>query len=167
MSLYEPFEISHVANAPLEQVWHAWTTEADLLQWWGPSGLEMKAASVDVSPGGKFHYVMSNGADAEEPFELWGALEYVEVEPLQHIVFDNYFSDADGGKTRHFMNPDWPLVVRTTLTLVADGDKTLIHMQGGPIDASELEQKIYSDNFESMRIGFSGTFAQLDDFLAK
>lgn len=166
MNTREPFRISHVANAPIGVVWNAWTREDELAKWWGPAGLVMKIAKADVRPGGKFHYSMTNEPDAEQQFEMWGAFDYLEVEPHQHIVFVNYFSDEHGTKQRHFMNPEWPLEVQSTITFVEDGDKTLIHLEGGPINAQPNEEAIYFDNLESMRIGFSGTFAQLDEYLA-
>ena len=166
MNAREPFRISHVANAPIGVVWNAWTKEAELAKWWGPTGLHMKVCNADVRPGGKFHYLMTNEPDSSEQFEMWGAFDYLEVETHQHIVFVNYFSDAEGSKQRHVMNPEWPLEVKSTLTFVEDGDQTLIHLEGGPINALPNEEKLYFDNLESMRIGFSGTFAQLDDYLA-
>lgn len=166
MSAREPFRISHVANAPIGVVWDAWTNEKQLAKWWGPTGLVMEVCKANVEPGGKFHYLMTNGADATEKFEMWGAFDYLEVDLHQRIVFVNYFSDPNGGKTRHFMNPEWPLEVQSTLTFVEDGDQTLIHLEGGPINAQPNEEELYYANLESMRIGFGGTFAQLDDFLA-
>jgi uncharacterized protein YndB with AHSA1/START domain len=166
MTEREPFRISHVANAPIGVVWNAWTKEDEMAKWWGPAGLAMKIAKADVRPGGKFHYCMTNEPDAAEQFEMWGAFDYLEVEPHQQIVFVNYFSNAEGGKTRHIMNPEWPLEVQSTITFVEDGDQTLIHMEGGPINALPHEEDLYYENVESMRIGFSGTFAQLDEYLA-
>ncbi|CAB4641518.1 MAG: SRPBCC domain-containing protein [Actinobacteria bacterium] len=162
----EPFRISHVVKAPIGVVWNAWTREEELLQWWGPAGLEMSYCAADVKPGGKFHYLMTNEPDANETFEMWGAFDYLEVEPQQRIVFVNYFSDENGGKTRHSMNPDWPLEVKSILTFVEDGDQTLLHLEGAPINAAPHEEELYFQNLESMRIGFGGTFAQLDEHLA-
>ena len=167
MTSREPFRISHVANAPIGVVWNAWTREAELAKWWGPAGLVMKIAKADVRPGGKFHYAMTNEPGAEQHFEMWGAFDYLEVDEHQRIVFVNYFSDAEGGKARHYMNPEWPLEVQSTITFVEDGDQTLIHLEGGPINALPNEEAIYFDNLESMRIGFSGTFAQLDEYLSQ
>jgi uncharacterized protein YndB with AHSA1/START domain len=166
MTERQPFRISHVADAPIGVVWNAWTREAELAKWWGPTGLFMKVCKANVVSGGKFHYLMTNEPTANEDFEMWGAFDYLEVELHQRIVFVNYFSDAEGGKTRHFMNPDWPLEVQSTLTFVEDGDQTLIHLEGAPINAMPHEEDLYFENLESMRIGFSGTFAQLDDYLA-
>ena len=165
MSSREPFRISHVAKAPIGVVWNAWTREEELLQWWGQAGLEMSFCSAKVEPGGKFHYLMTNEPDANETFEMWGGFDYLEVDLHQRIVFVNYFSDEDGGKTRHFMNPDWPLEVKSTLTFVEDGDQTLIHLEGAPINALPNEEDLYFENLESMRIGFGGTFSQLDNYL--
>jgi len=161
-----PFRISHVANAPIGVVWNAWTNETELAKWWGPAGLHMAVCKANVEPGGKFHYQMTNEPGSEQPFEMWGAFDYLEVDKHQRIVFVNYFSDAAGGKTRHFMNPEWPLEVQSTLTFVEDGDQTLIHLEGGPINALPNEEAVYYENLEGMRVGFSGTFAQLDDYLA-
>lgn len=165
MTTREPFRISHVANAPIGVVWNAWTNERELAQWWGPAGLTMAVCKANVEPGGKFHYQMINLPEAAEQFEMWGGFDYLEVERHQRIVFVNYFSNAQGAKTRHFMNPEWPLEVQSTLTFVEDGDQTLIHLEGGPINALPNEEQVFFDNLESMRIGFGGTFAQLDEYL--
>jgi uncharacterized protein YndB with AHSA1/START domain len=169
MTAREPFRISHVANAPIGVVWNAWAREEDLLQWWGPVGLEMSYCSAEVKPGGKFHYLMTSGtedSDKGSQFEMWGGFDYLAVDLHQRIVFVNYFSNSDGGKTRHSMNPDWPLEVKCTLTFVEDGDQTLIHLEGAPINALPHEEDLYFESLDSMRIGFSGTFAQLDEYLA-
>lgn len=166
MTTRDPFRISHVANAPIGVVWNAWTNERELAQWWGPAGLHMKICKADVRPGGKFHYLMTHEPDSSQQFEMWGAFDYLEVEMHQHIVFVNYFSDSDGGKTRHNMNLDWPLEVQNKLTFIEDGDQTLIHLEGAPINALTHEEQVFFDNLESMRIGFGGTFAQLDEYLA-
>jgi uncharacterized protein YndB with AHSA1/START domain len=166
MTTREPFRISHVVNAPIKKVWQAWTIQSQLEKWWGPVGLEMHVAKADVRTGGKFHYQMASHPAASEKFEVWGAFDYLEVEEEQRIVFVNYFSNEAGEKARHYMNPEWPLEVKSTLTFVEDGDKTLLHLEGGPINAAPNEEAVYYENLESMRIGFSGTFSQLDDFLA-
>jgi len=34
----------------------AWTQAHRLAEWWGPKGLTMKVAKLDLRPGGTFHY---------------------------------------------------------------------------------------------------------------
>jgi hypothetical protein len=36
-----------------------------------------------------------------------------------------------------------------------------------PIEATELERKTFDDGMQSMRQGWTGTFEQFDDYLAK
>jgi uncharacterized protein YndB with AHSA1/START domain len=166
MTEREPLRISHIAKAPIGVVWNAWTIADQLAKWWGPQGLKLAVVQANVEAGGKFHYLMSNEEGTQERFEMWGAFDYVSVDRHQQIVFINYFSDAEGGRARHVLNPDWPLEVYNTLTFVEDGDQTLIHLEGAPLNAMPHEVDLFYANVESMRIGFGATFAQLDEFLA-
>ena len=52
------FVLTRTFDAPRDLVWKAWTEPKRLMEWWGPKGFKMKAAKVDLRPGGTFHYGM-------------------------------------------------------------------------------------------------------------
>jgi uncharacterized protein YndB with AHSA1/START domain len=156
--------IKRVFDAPRELVFKAWTEPERLAQWWGPKGFKMKKVSVDLRPGGVFHY----GMTSPDGHEMWGRFVYREITPPERLVFVNSFSDENAGITRApFLDNTWPLEVLNVLTFTEQDGKTLMTMRGGPINANDAERKAFDGFHPSMQAGFAGTFAQLDDYLAK
>ena len=157
-----PFVISRTFNAPRDLVWKAWT-EREHMQWWGPKGVTIHHAKLDLRPGGTFHY----GMKTPEGREMWGKWVIREVVKPERLVFVNSFSDADGGLTRHPMSPHWPLELLSTVTFVAQGDKTLLTIEWLPLNATEIERKTFDEGHESMKNGWGGTLDRLAEHLAK
>jgi uncharacterized protein YndB with AHSA1/START domain len=157
-----PFVISRTFNAPRDLVWKAWT-EREHMQWWGPKGVTIHHAKLDLRPGGTFHY----GMKTPEGREMWGKWAIREIVKPERLVFVNSFSDADGGLTRHPMSPHWPLELLSTVTFVAQGDKTLLTIQWLPLNATEIERKTFDESHESMKNGWGGTLDRLAEHLSK
>jgi len=159
----EAFSITREFDAPVDLVWKAHTEADRLAQWWGPKGFSMLSCKLDLTPGGLFHYGMRspNGQD------MWGRFVYREIVAPKRLSFVVSFSDKDGGKTRHPWSVTWPVEVLNTMTLTERDGKTVLTVQGHPINATEDEIKTYEAGHESMRQGFKGTLDQLDEYLAK
>jgi uncharacterized protein YndB with AHSA1/START domain len=85
----------------------------------------------------------------------------------ERIVFVNSFSDENGAITRAPFSDKWPKEVRNTLTLTEEGGKTTLSLHGGPIGVTDEERAMFESMFASMQQGFSGTFEQLEQYLAK
>jgi uncharacterized protein YndB with AHSA1/START domain len=157
------FVFEHDFEAPRDLVWKAWTEPQRLAKWWGPAGFEMSVRSLDLRPGGVFHYSMQmpNG-----PL-MWGKFVYREVVPQERIVFVNSFSDEKGGVTRNPWIAGWPLEVLNAVALTEHDGKTRLTMRGGPINATEEELQAFRGGLAGMEQGFAGAFAQLDRYLAE
>ena len=163
-SRLEPeFVISREFDAPRDLVWEAFTEGERLAQWWGPKGFKIMVSKLDLRPGGIFHYCMQS-PDGQE---MWGKFVYREIVAPERIVFILSFSDDKGNTTRAPFSPTWPLEVLNTLTLSEHEDKTTLTLRGGPINATEEERKTFEAEFDSMRQGFTGTFDQLAEYLAR
>jgi uncharacterized protein YndB with AHSA1/START domain len=159
----QEFVISRVFDAPRERMWKAWTEREQLMQWFGPRGFTMSTAKLDFRPGGIFHFNMrSQGGQ-----EMWGKFVYREIVPPERIVWINSFSDEKGGTTRHPMSPGWPLEMLTTATFTERDGKTTVTIRWAPLNATESERQTFDAGHESMRMGWTGTFDQLADYLAK
>ena len=65
------------------------------------------------------------------------------------------------------MSPTWPLEVLNTMTLSEHDGRTTLTIRGAPINAADEERKTFQAGRESMKHGFTGTFDQLADHLAK
>jgi uncharacterized protein YndB with AHSA1/START domain len=71
--------------APIEEVWKAWTSPADIQKWNAASeDWHCPSAEIDLSPGGKFSYRME-AKDGSMGFDLEGT--FTKVVPYQLIEF--------------------------------------------------------------------------------
>jgi uncharacterized protein YndB with AHSA1/START domain len=122
----------------------------------------MDVAKLDFRPGGMFHYSMQT----PDGNVMWGRFVYREIEEPVRIVFVNSFSDEHGNITRAPFAATWPLEVLNHLSLSEKNGKTTITLKGGPINATDDERKTFAGAFSSMQQGFTGTFDQLEEFLA-
>ncbi|MBM7567537.1 SRPBCC domain-containing protein [Paenibacillus sacheonensis] len=154
--------ISRTFNAPRELVFQVWTEAKHLQHWWGPKGVTIDVAKLDLRPGGMFHYSMST----PDGHKMWGKFVYHEIVAPEKIVFTNSFSDEEGGTLRPPFAPEFPLEVMNTVTFAEQDGRTTITIDGGPHRATPAEHAFFKGMFDSMQQGFGGTFDQLDAYLA-
>lgn len=157
------FSITRVFQAPRALVFKAWTESERLRQWWGPKGFSFVVSTIDLRPGGLFHYCMRS----PDGRDMWGKFVFREIAAPERLAFVVSFSDPDGATMRNPFNPDWPAEVLNTLVFTENDGKTTVAMRGSPINATELEIKTFGSHHGSLRQGFAGTLAQLDDYLAQ
>jgi len=157
------FVISRVLAAPRDLVWKVFTQEKHLLNWWGPKDFKVNYCKLDLRPGGLFHYclAMPNGD------EMWGKWVFRAIVAPQRLVFLSSFSDAKAGTARHVMKTVWPLEILATISFAEEGDKTRVTVDWIPENASPEENAAFDEFHQSMRGGWTGTFEQLEDYLAK
>jgi len=159
----EDFVISRAFDAPRELVWKAFTDPEHMKNWWGPKGFTMRFSRMDFRPGGSYHYCMRS----PDGHDMWGKFVYREIVAPERIVFINSFSDENGGVTRHPMAPTWPLEMLSTFTFAEQNGKTTLTIRWSPINATEEELKTFDAGRTGMNQGWSGTFEQLENYLAK
>jgi uncharacterized protein YndB with AHSA1/START domain len=159
------FVISRTFDAPRDLVWKAWTERDRIMQWFGPKGFTMPVAKLDFRPGGSLHYMMRS---VDGGVEMWGKSLYREIVPKERIVWVNMFSDAQGGLGRHPLAPEWPQQMLTIATFEEPAPgRTTVTIRWSTIDATPEEQKTFDTGHDNMRMGWSGTFEQLEEYLAK
>lgn len=77
--------IEIVVNAPLVDVWAAWTTPEDIVKWnFATDAWCCPSATIDAKPGGKFSYRME-AKDGSMGFDFAG--EFTAVENCNRIEF--------------------------------------------------------------------------------
>jgi uncharacterized protein YndB with AHSA1/START domain len=157
------FNIDRTFDAPRSLVWRAYTEIDELAKWWGPVGFTWLKGTLELKPGGMFHY----GMRAPTGQEMWGKFVYYEVKKPERIVFTNSFSDEKGGTVRAPFNPNWPLEVLNTVVFTEQGGKTLLSMTGSPFNATPAEREAFDSMRPSLDQGFKGTLDQLAEHLAK
>src|SRR5688500_6729570 len=158
------FVISRTFDAPRDLVWRAWTERDGMMQWFGPKEFAMSQAKLDFRVGGVFHYCLR----MPDGKEMWGKFTYREIDPPRRLVWVNAFSDAQGGLGRHPFAPTWPPQMLTVATFdERDPGRTTVTIRWSTLDATPEEQQTFDAGHDSMRMGWTGTFEQLEEYLAK
>jgi uncharacterized protein YndB with AHSA1/START domain len=160
-----PFVITRTFNAPRKLVWDAFTEAERLKHWFGPKGFTPDVSKMDLRAGGTYHYRLAGPGGAT----MWGKWTFREVVPQQKLVTQSGFSDENGGVTRHPMAPTWPLHMVSTMTFEDAGEgKTKVTIEWVPYDAASAEELLtFEAGRAGMTQGWTGTFEQLDAYLAK
>lgn len=161
----EPFRLERVVRAPIDLVWKVWTEQEHLAAWFGPKGMPITACTLDFRVGGTFHY----GMDVGNGNTMWGVWVFREITRPEQIAFVSSFSDEGGRVARAPFSEEWPLETLSTVRFARHagiGGGTVITMTGTPIHATEAERRKFREMFGSMQQGWSGTFEQLESYLA-
>jgi len=122
----------------------------------------VETKTVDVRPGGVFHYVMTmpNGQ------AVWGCWTYREVARSVRLVFVSMFSDPEGGLGRNPWTAEWPDHVLNAITFAEHDGRTALMLHAVPMDATDAEQAAFRAAHGAMEQGWSGTLDQLETALA-
>jgi uncharacterized protein YndB with AHSA1/START domain len=115
--------VSTVVKAPLQEVWRAYTTPADIVCWNAASpDWHTTSATVDLRPGGKFSSRME-AKDGSMGFDFAG--EYTAVVPLQRI--ETIFGGRDATTTFS----EGPLGVEVTTSFESEPNHTEEQQRSG------------------------------------
>jgi len=98
--------------------------------------------------------------------EIWGKFVYREILPPERLVFVTSFSDPQGGVARAPFNAKYPLEVLNTLTLSEQFDLTRLVLMGEALNPSAAESELFESMAPSLHDSFSGTFDQMQAYLA-
>ena len=159
----EVFTLSRVFDASPALLWDVLTKAEHVGQWLAPAGTTLRVKSFDFKPGGVFHY----GMEMPGGLVMWGKWVFREINAPTSMAYVVSFCNEAGEPVRHPMAPLWPLEVLAIQTLTPEGDKTKSESRSHPINATPEERAVFKAGHSSMQMGFSGTFLQLDTYLAK
>ena len=158
----DEFTITRTFDSPPERVFAAWTEPERLKRWFGPKGVTMPVCTMDLRPGGTFHY----GMRTAEGYDMWGKWVFREIAPPGRLVAVTSFANATGGVSRHPLSPTWPLQTLATTTFEAASDaRTTITVRWSPHEATPEERRTFAASHDAMRQGWTGTFDQLVAYL--
>ncbi len=139
--------IKRTLDAPIEQVWKAWTESEQVMKWWGPTGFTCPLAKMDVREGGTTLVCMRAPKEfgGQDMYSTWA---YKKIVPMKSIEYIHNLADKDGkaiDPTKIGMPADFPQNQRHVLTLKAlDNGKTELTMTeygwtvGKMLEMSEL-----------------------------
>jgi uncharacterized protein YndB with AHSA1/START domain len=116
--------ITRVFDAPVEQVWKAWSDSEYVMRWWGPMGFTSPLARMDFREGGTSLVCMRAPKEfgGQDMYNTWS---YTQIVPLKSIEFIQHFADQDGNSIDPVtlgLPPGVPSAVRHMITFKALGD---------------------------------------------
>lgn len=161
MSELPIYVLERTFDAPRELVWRTWTEPDLLARWYGP-GVETIIHQLDIRPGGLWLSEMRWSGNAN-----FQRVEYTEVIPPERLVWLHSMSDADWNVISNPMMADWPLVLLTTVTFDADGEKTKMRLTWVPHEASEAEITCFANAIEGMDKGWAAGMELLAEILVE
>lgn len=158
----QKFEISRVFAASRERVWDAWTRPEQLASWLAPKGTSSEVKNFELKPGGYLHSKLT-GPDGSVS---WGKNTYREIDPPWRLVWEQGFSNEEGDIVPAPFPMPWPRMMLTTVILEEEGACTRVKLTWEPINPTREELASFAQMLSSMTGGWTGTFDQLDVFLA-
>ena len=117
-------------DAPIETVWNMWTDAALFQQWYGPNGMQIPVAEMDVVSGGRRKICMEMQR-GEKTMQMWTCGEYKEVTAPTRLSYTESMCDVDG----NIISPEsmgmpagHPEVTEIIVELSENGGKTKMKM---------------------------------------
>ena len=150
--------LTHVFDAPREQVWEAWTDPEWVKRWGGPHGFSAPVYELDMRPGGWAVSCMK--PDDGECF--WGVGTFREVTPPERFVVTVSFADEQGNvvpATEYGMSEKRPREMLIEETFEEMDGKTRVTVRHSPLTGVAKEDR------EGMAQGWSEQFEKLDALL--
>ena len=138
---------SRVYDAPRELVWRAWTEQAHVDKWWGPTGFRNATTSMAVKPGGVWQFVMHGPDGTDYP----NRIRYQEVVKPEKLVFLH-----DSGKDND------PEEFHVTVTFEVEGNKTKVTMK--TVFKTAAIREMVVKEYGAIE-GAKQTLGRLDDYL--
>lgn len=140
-------------NAPLSNVWSAWTEPEILDLWWAPAPFKSKTKTMEFKEGGRRLYAMV-GPDGTE---RWSYFEYSSISPKTNFKHSATFSDAEGNANSEFGSSYWDI------SFSEQDGSTIVDILIRRDSLEELE-KIIEMGFKE---GFTSAMEGLDKILAE
>lgn len=156
------FRISRRFDAPRERVWAAWTKPEQLARWFGPKGVVTTVLRFDLRPGGGLHARMVS----PDGSGMFARFVYREVEAPVRLAWEHGFADEAGEFTDSPFGGPWPLRLLTTVSFAEEGAGTRVTLTWSPLEVTAEEEAAFAAMMDSMTGGWTGSFEQLDDYLA-
>lgn len=156
MESIKEVNFERVYDAPLDQVWQAWTDPEELKKWWGPDNVSIPECEVDLRVGGKFYIVMEAG-EAMGPYKgtLWPMdAVFTVVEPKSQLTYTAQ-AWTEGQKEETLIDQS------TSISLAEEAGKTVVKVNAAIYKTGPNAKMAV----EGMQYGFAQQLDKLEKFL--
>lgn len=162
MTSNNSFTISHEFNAPVEQVFDAWTKPEQLKHWIAPKDYSVTYSKSDIKAGGESHYCIAS----EHGLEIWIKKFFKDFVAPAKLSYTQVYSNEQGGIEPHPMIKDFPIEIFTTVMLDEKDGKTTLKLTWEPMNASVEQITRFVDETFELSQEWGGLFEQLEVYLA-
>lgn len=132
-------KIQREFDAPIDAVWGMWTDPELFKQWYGPMGMSVPIAQMDVVVGGTRKVCMEMKTP-DRTMTIWFIGVYKEVQRPSRLVYTESMCDAEGtiiSAESMGMPPGHPDITEVIVDLVeADGKTTMTMVHVGVPEGS-------------------------------
>ncbi len=146
--------MTRIFDAPPELVSEAYSSCKHLKHWWGPKEWPMDECKMDFREGGEWHYCLRGPNEGDES---WGKAIYKEIDKPEKLVYEDYFSDAEGD-----INEEMPGMLITVEFIKHEG-KTKLSSTTLFDSPETLEKTVEMGVVE----GMNSSLDRLEEYLAK
>lgn len=162
----EDLIITRMFDAPIEQVWKAWTEPEQLKRWFGPKGFTIPFCEIGLRTGGELRYCMRSPEDTVQPGgkrDYWSKAIYDEIILGEKLVYTEKFTDESGNAvpaSYYFgeeMGAGWPATTRVSVAFERSEGKTKMTLRHRGIPAGRNRDGAY--------IGWGQSFDKLAGIL--
>jgi len=143
--------VERAFDAPLDEVWSAWTESEHLDQWWAPHPYRAETKSMEFREGGKWLYSMAG----PEGDKHWAREDFISIKPQKQVVFLDAFCDENGRINNNLPRSTWSTVFKQT------EDFTLVSIEISYDKPEDLETLMKM----GFKEGFTAGLENLDHYL--
>lgn len=87
--------IQRVLDAPIETVWKLWTDPEHFKRWYGPNGMSVPTAEMDLTVGGQRKICMTMESP-DRTMTMWFVGAFKEISAPTRLVYSEQMSDEAG-----------------------------------------------------------------------
>lgn len=142
-------------NAPLDQVWAAWTDPEILCQWWAPKPYRCVIKSLDFREGGRWLYYMEGPQEGPQGDRLYAFFDYETIRPRSLFSGTVGFCNEQGTLNTSFPQTKWEN------TFSESDGCTLVRIHKQYLSVEDLERNIAM----GFKEGFTTGLDQLEELL--
>jgi uncharacterized protein YndB with AHSA1/START domain len=140
-------------DAPVSDVWRAWTESELLDQWWAPKPWKAETKSMDFRVGGTWLYSMVGPDNTKH----WARADYTTIDPKKSFHVTDSFCDENGNKTNDAPSMKW----KNSFNEKGNGTEVTVQIN---FDSAKDLQTILDMGFEG---GFTAGLNNLDELLER
>jgi uncharacterized protein YndB with AHSA1/START domain len=123
-------QVEREFDAPIDTIWSMWADPNMFKQWYGPKGMSVPIAEMDVTVGGTRKICMEMKSP-ERTMSMWFTGVYKEINKPSRLVYTESMCDAEG----NIISPEsmgmpegHPDITEVIVELSESGGKTIMKM---------------------------------------